>query len=351
MKKLFAFVILYFSGLLQAQNAFSTPFNEAVECLQRADYKGGIDHFSSAIKNKKEAANNYKIADAYIYRGFCKLQLLNYKEALADVNTALALKPEYLKCHAMMARIFLQQKKYDECIARCDTALKIMPSNDEIILIKADAQRGLKKYDDALTSLRRMLENNPRNTDVLKGLGATFIKKKTWDSAAYYFNSALEINPTDVASYFDRGISKSYLLDFKSAQEDIEHGMKLDTTMNYVGYNNLGFFLKLEQKEYAAAVEYFSKAIALKPDFAYAYSNRGFAKLNLGDTQGAFKDLRRSLELDNTNSYAYKNLGLIYLKVNDNKKACENFQKAERLFYFDSYDDEVNNLLKENNCR
>jgi hypothetical protein len=53
MKKLFAFVLLVSAGILPAQTAFTTSFNQAVECLQRADYKGGIDHFSSAIKNKK----------------------------------------------------------------------------------------------------------------------------------------------------------------------------------------------------------------------------------------------------------------------------------------------------------
>jgi tetratricopeptide (TPR) repeat protein len=124
--------------------------------------------------------------------------------------------------------------------------------------------------------------------------------------------------------------------------------MKLDSSTKFVGYNNLGFFLKLEKKEYAAAKEYFDKSIELNPDFAYAYSNRGYSKLMLNDIKGAYKDLKKSISLDNTNSYAYKNLGLICLKDGKTKNACENFKKALELGYADRYDDEVDKMLKEN---
>jgi Tfp pilus assembly protein PilF len=64
--------------------------------------------------------------------------------------------------------------------------------------------------------------------------------------------------------------------------------------------------------------------------------------------KGAYKDVKKSIDLDNTNSYAYKNLAIIYLKDGKKKDACENLKKALELGYADRYDDEVDILLKEN---
>ena len=68
----------------------------------------------------------------------------------------------------------------------------------------------------------------------------------------------------------------------------------------------------------------------------------------IGDIKGAYKDVKKSIEIDNTNSYAFKNLAKICLKDGKNKDACVNLKKAIDLGYADSYDDEVDILLKEN---
>ena len=124
--------------------------------------------------------------------------------------------------------------------------------------------------------------------------------------------------------------------------------MELDSLEKWVGYNNIAYFIKLEQKDYKGAIQMFDKAIALNPDFPYAYSNRGFAKLQLGDMKGAYQDVKKSLLMDNKNSYAYKNLALIYLKDGKKSDACYNLKKAIELGYTEEYDDDAKNLLAEN---
>ena len=46
------------------------------------------------------------------------------------------------------------------------------------------------------------------------------------------------------------------------------------------------------------AIVFFDEAIEIKPDFAKAYAERGRAKNLKGDKEGAFEDLKKSIELN-----------------------------------------------------
>lgn len=61
---------------------------------------------------------------------------------------------------------------------------------------------------------------------------------------------------------------------------------------------------------------------------SYAIDNRGFAKMKLGDFEGAQKDFDEALKLDPTNSYVIRNEGMLALAKGDKAKACQLFQKA-----------------------
>jgi tetratricopeptide (TPR) repeat protein len=332
--------------MLKAQNNFSVYFNKGAVSIDNGAYSLGIDYLSKALQFKKDAPGNYRIADAYIYRSLCHSRLENYKAALSDVDHALKLKPEYVKAYAMKSSVLLNSRDFKACLNWADSGLKFQPDYTELLLNKSKACYGLKDYKSSRAILHQVLGQNPRSADALRQLGAGCIREHYWDSAVHYFSKVIEIDPLDAASFYDRGISKSFLNNPDGARADIENGMQLDTSRRHVGYNNLGFFLKLEEKDYQGALGYFDKAIALSPQFGYAYSNRGFAKLKLNDLAGALKDVKKAIALDKDNAYAYKNLGLIHLEKKNKKQACDNFKKALDLGYSSNYDDEVEELMK-----
>ncbi len=341
-------IFIVFSSKIFSQTNFVKYSEEAYYHYQQNDLINAIKNYSKALEFKSEATNGYKIADIYLNRGLCRQTLQSYQGAIADFDEALTIKPEYVKIYQAKTAAYIYSKQYQEALKCANKGLEIKPNDPELICKKGETLSKMKKYDEAIITLKLLLEDNPRNKKAMKFIAHNYQMKKNWDSALKFFSEAIISDPLDYASFYDRGIAYAETKDTTKALKDIRHAMQLDSLEKWVGYNNIAYFIKLEQKDYKGAIGMFDKAIALNPNFPYAYSNRGFAKLQLGDMKGAYQDVKKSLLMDNKNSYAYKNLALIYLKDGKKSDACYNLKKAIELGYTEEYDDDAKNLLAEN---
>jgi tetratricopeptide (TPR) repeat protein len=87
-----------------------------------------------------------------------------------------------------------------------------------------------------------------------------------------------------------------------------------------------------EAKKYAEAINCYTEAIRLKPDFAEAFNNRGSARFDKGDLDGAITDHTRSIELRNLESYIpYFNRGGARFDKGDLDGAIKDYTEAIRL--------------------
>jgi tetratricopeptide (TPR) repeat protein len=65
----------------------------------------------------------------------------------------------------------------------------------------------------------------------------------------------------------------------------------------------------------------YDQAIALDPQYAAAYNNRGIAYANLGDLEQAIADYDQALALDPQDALAYNNRGNAYRTLGDLEQA------------------------------
>ena len=102
------------------------------------------------------------------------------------------------------------------------------------------------------------------------------------------------------AAYFARfGTYKLDACDYDSAIANYDRAIALDPD-DADAYHNRGI-AKDAQGDYAAAIADFDRAIALEPDGADVYHNRGVAKAEQGDYAGAIADYDRVIALDPDN--------------------------------------------------
>ena len=81
--------------------------------------------------------------------------------------------------------------------------------------------------------------------------------------------------------------------------------------------------------EYEKAIQSLNSAIIHNPKYAFAYNNRGLAKVRLGQTEEGLADIEKAKSLDDSNAFIYLHLGFYFQKTNQEKLAHQHFQKAK----------------------
>ncbi|CAN5314045.1 hypothetical protein BH10BAC1_BH10BAC1_06250 [soil metagenome] len=347
MRVLIVCFFIGFNSFLFGQNEFNYYFNQGQEKYANGNYNGAASDFSTALKNRQSAKNDYSIANAYRARAFCKMELKNYSSAIADISDAIKLKPEYSDLYMARSIIHMNAKQFNEAIKWANVGLALKPEYENLILIKGKAKYAQKNYKEAIADFDTILRINPKNVNALNLKGSVLSHTKDFNAAIAAFTKTIEIDAQNFAAFYDRGICWAHLKKFDEALADINRGMEIDSTEKWIGYNNIAFFIKFEEKDYEGAIVLFDKAIKLNPEFAYAYSNRGYAKMKLNDLKGARKDILKSLEISPENSYAYKTYAQLLFAEKKDKEACEKLKKANQLGYSEEYDEDVNVLIKE----
>ncbi|MEJ5287638.1 MAG: tetratricopeptide repeat protein, partial [Bacteroidota bacterium] len=78
------------------------------------------------------------------------------------------------------------------------------------------------------------------------------------------------------------------------------------TAEEYVSRGNA----KFEKGDFRGAIEDYTKAIEIKPNYAEAYFNRGKAEADLGGLRSAIEDFNKAIEINPNYAEAYFNRGL-----------------------------------------
>jgi tetratricopeptide (TPR) repeat protein len=100
----------------------------------------------------------------------------------------------------------------------------------------------------------------------------------------------------------------------------------LNNSARHKFYGERGL-MKLEQGDYARAISYFNKAVAINRFSSGVYHNRGLAKRKLNDLSGALADYNLAISLkESAESYAQR--GFVKDSLNDLQGALEDYNKA-----------------------
>lgn len=179
-------------------------------------------------------------------------------------------------------------------------------------------------------------------------LGNTLVMQQRFEEALETYRLGLEVDSgapghrMGMANALgDLGRDEEAIQILESVREELPDQMEV--------MNNLGFlYMGVERYEEAAAA--FDRIIALDPEAAFSWSNRAYAKLQLGDPDAALEDIQQSIKLMPSNSWAHRNLGLIRQAMGQPDAACDAWRDARSWGFERMYGPEVEKLIREN-CR
>ncbi|MGD0745743.1 MAG: tetratricopeptide repeat protein, partial [Verrucomicrobiota bacterium] len=127
--------------------------------------------------------------------GIALFQKGNVDEAVAHLQKALEIKPDYALAHNNLGNALLEKGKVDEAIVHYQMALEIEPdyADAHYNLGNALVQKG--NADEAIVHFQKALQTYPDSAEVHHNLGNALLKNGNWVEAIAQFEKALQINP------------------------------------------------------------------------------------------------------------------------------------------------------------
>ncbi len=161
--------------------------------------------------------------------------------------------------------------------------------------------------------------------------GDEAFKKKDYNTAIVAYSESLKTNPNDMDLLFGRGRSYQESNRFKEAQLDFEQALYQEPN-NFLVLLSLAT-IQLDQKSYASALLYATKAEQISGAPAMASLLKGRALHYLGMPDEALKAYGNAIQVDRNFGQAYFSRGLLKVSLKRDKEACEDFKLAAALEY------------------
>jgi protein O-mannosyl-transferase len=150
-----------------------------------------------------------------------------------------------------------------------------------------------------------------------------------WKNSITLFDHTLKVTGPNWLIYNNRGTSHSNLGNYRQAIEDFTRAIQInpDYAESYYNRGRVQCYLG----SYRQAIEDYTKAIEIKQSNADEYVGRGIAYKSIGDYQRAIDDFNKAIEISPGYAHAYGNRGNAYSSLGKYRQAIEEYSKAIRL--------------------
>lgn len=190
-----------------------------------------------------------------------------------------------------------------------------MVSNDPLALAVAEHALALYhkgQYQEVLRSIDTIL-TEALSAPLLGVAASCAYAIKRYDTAEYYWRSAIAMQKDYIDAYNDLGIALKELNRFDEAESVFTQALELDPN-NADLYNNLANLFK-EISALEKAEDAYKKAIILNPEYTDAYRNLGMLLKSLGRLSEAEDAYRHTLRLKPDCARTQANLGYMLLET------------------------------------
>lgn len=217
-----------------------------------------------------------------------------YDQAIQEYNVALKEDPNNATIYVNIGSAYQQKEDFDNAIEYYKKALAFKPDNSaakqgiqastEARTAKglADTEKAatdmfkLGRYSDAIVKYQELLKSNPQNAATHFNLGAAYQANKDLESAIAQYRQAISIDPK----------SEDYKKTLEAALE-LKAGPIVEQAIQ-----------KHKEKDYAAAIDLYQQATAIRPKNAGLWYNLAGAYYSREDYSKAREAYERALDLD-----------------------------------------------------
>lgn len=349
-------------GYANKYNINDVMFYIGTSLSESGEHEVSISYYDKAIEYSEYYSYYFNKAEALI-------RLNKPNEALEVINDAISKYSDNAELFFKRHQIYNHLNNKIKSNNDLKTAYSLDSKDPDILLDMGVLYADNNEIDKAFITYQAALQNGIDADLVYTNIGNIYsTNPMRYDSAAYYYKKAIELNPEKAGYYFNYGNLFKKLKEYDNAITQYKKAIELNP-MLIVAYNNLGLVyiiqskydtaksILLEALEHAPddyeinanltsiAVKennhllidsFATKALSLLPD---EYDNldlldiRGNARLMLGRPQDALYDYlsilkQLSKEEEKNNASIFSNAAYCYIEMNHYDEAIQYFEKT-----------------------
>jgi len=246
------------------------------------------------------------------------------------VNDALELDPQNLDYMLTLSDVYLQMGNGDQVVSVLHKAIDLYPGDPKPYLQMGELYIVLENYRLAFDYLNKAVELDNADPEpfFMKGLalletGDTLQAIENFQSsvekdqnyikayvqlgnimlllnnrlAVNYYENAYALDPTSADIMYMLGFSRQQFGLYDDAVAIYNELLVLDSS-HFLAEYNLGYVDLMFMDDYLSAIEHFSRAIDLYPDYFDAYYNRGLCYEILGELDSARENYEKALKIE-----------------------------------------------------
>ncbi len=289
--------------------------------------------FADIVKNLrpmiKELRNRLRTKEEWLAEAEALLGQDRHEDALAALNQALVLDPNFVLALIYRGGAYKQLLDYKKALDDFDRALSLDPKNASLLMLRGDAYRLQGDYPKALADLNQALAIKPNDPATLARRGETYRLMNNYEKALADLDQALALAPGDTFALASRGDTHRFIGNYQQAVADFDHVLSL-TPHNTTILTKRGDTHRL-LKDYTKALSDFDEALALNPTFAAALAGRGDTYRLLKDYTKALADLDEAIFHNPRDEWALISRGETYQSIYQFNAALADFDRAINL--------------------
>lgn len=258
--------------------------------LTKKDYTNCyLDMMNVLVLDSSKAPYYMTLSDLYFYTNKTR----GSKRAL---EKAVELDDKNIPALLKLAELHLYVGQNKESIEYINRALKIDQYNAKAYFMKGMNYKDLKDTARAISSMRTALEQDKNYYHAYMQVGLLFAAKKNPIALDYYKN-ALHLAPNSTEAWYAIGKFYQDVEDWDNAINTYQTLATADAKNKSARYN-LGVIYLLNLKKYPLALEQFTQAIELDPNYLEAYYGRGITYKEMGNRKQASASFEQCLRID-----------------------------------------------------
>ena len=282
--------------------------------------------FFSCSPKKKDAGKEAQSSDTSHL--FSPVELLTQKIKVEPANAELYYK---------RSQYYLAAKRLTEALVDINKALSIDSAKSPYYLVLGDVSFAGFNVPKAEESFQKAIALDNTNIEAYLKYAELELYLKKYTESITNANEALRIDKHRAKAYFIKGFVYAENLDTGKAISSFQTCIEQEPSY-YDAYIQLGILFAGRLNP--LALEYYNRALKLRPNSTEAYYDRGFFYQEAGELDKAISDYNALLKINLNYKEAYYNIGYIELAYrSDYKKAIEYFGYAieKDKYYTDAY--------------